>query len=142
MTYVSELKAHIEQLLKKHAIGFEFIGPDETWSYSFADPECNKVYIPVIRSSISYAVALHEIGHIKGRFQSSKNRITKEVRTWKIGHAKGRFLWSKNRITKEVWAWKRAEKNAMVWTPTMEKKKCECLRSYTRPWRGNNSRNV
>jgi hypothetical protein len=59
MTYVSELKAHIEQLLKKHAIAFEFIGPDETWSYSFANPECNKVYIPVIRSSISYAVALH-----------------------------------------------------------------------------------
>jgi hypothetical protein len=57
-----------------------------------------KLYLPVIRSDISYAVVLHEIGHICGRYQRS------------------RYL-----LIVEWWAWVWAKRHAVVWTPRMER---------------------
>jgi hypothetical protein len=49
-------------------------------------------------SSLSYATALHEIGHWKGRYQRSRNVIVRER-----------------------WAWQWARKNALIWTRAMER---------------------
>jgi hypothetical protein len=57
-----------------------------------------EIMIAPIKSPISYAVALHEIGHILGRHQRSR-RV----------------------LVRERWAWEWARRNAVSWTPAMEK---------------------
>jgi hypothetical protein len=91
---LEQMQSHVMQLLEEHDIRYSWARrPVDAW----AAIEVCEVHIPHIRSAISYATALHEIGHIKGRFQ-----------------------WGKNRMTKERWAWRWAEKNALVWTARME----------------------
>ena len=58
-----------------------------------------EIVIAPIRSAISYAVALHEIGHILGRRQHSKSVLVRE-----------RFAWQ----------WARGA--ARTWTPAMERR--------------------
>ena len=59
-----------------------------------------------VKSDITYAVALHEIGHILGPRQSG------------------------TRLDKEVGAWEWAEQHALEWTAAMSEKRAICLRSY------------
>jgi hypothetical protein len=56
-----------------------------------------EVCIPHIKSPIAYATALHEIGHILGRHQQSKDSMVRER-----------------------WAWQWAKRNALIWTPVMD----------------------
>jgi hypothetical protein len=58
----------------------------------------DEVQTPPIRSAITYATALHEIGHILGPNQDSPNSHTRER-----------------------WAWQWARENALVWTGAMER---------------------
>src|SRR5262245_6671078 len=60
--------------------------------------ETGEIFISPIRSEISYATALHELGHIFGRHQHSRSEMVRER-----------------------WAWKWARANALVWTPRMER---------------------
>jgi hypothetical protein len=57
-----------------------------------------EIWIPRIRSIVSYAVALHEIGHIRGRYQRSRSVMVRER-----------------------WAWQWARENALSWSPAMER---------------------
>ena len=50
-----------------------------------------------IEFRISYASALHEIGHLRGRHQRSSSTLVRER-----------------------WAWEWARANALIWTPAME----------------------
>jgi hypothetical protein len=56
-----------------------------------------EVSLPHIRSEPDYATCLHEIGHIRGRYQ----------RSGKVS-------------TRERWAWQWAREHALIWTPAME----------------------
>lgn len=56
---------------------------------------------------MTYAIALHEIGHV-------------------LGEQRGR------RVEKEVQAWDWAKAHAIIWTPRMEQTKRGCLQSYIR----------
>jgi hypothetical protein len=67
--------------------------PSQAWALRAA----GVIRIPQIKSAISYATALHEIGHIRGRHQDSKSVMVRER-----------------------WAWKWARANALFWTPAME----------------------
>jgi hypothetical protein len=69
--------------------------------------EKNEVRIPPIKSPACYAVALHEIGHVKGRFQLSKKLMVREQ-----------------------WAWRWARDNSLTWTAAMEREWQACLRRY------------
>ena len=71
--------------------------------------EMEFVSIAPIKSVISYAVALHEVGHIKGRYQQSP-RV----------------------IVRERWAWDWARRNAIIWTPRMERHARTSLAWYER----------
>lgn len=64
------------------------------------------IKIRPVKSEITYAVAMHEIGHILGPRQSG------------------------TRIDKEVGAWEWAIKHAHRWTPPMSRKMRSCLQSY------------
>jgi hypothetical protein len=65
-----------------------------------------RIKIKTVKTAITYAVALHEIGHILGPRQSG------------------------TRLDKEVGAWEWAERNALEWTPAMSAKRAKCLQSY------------
>jgi hypothetical protein len=69
-----------------------------------------EIRLPRIRSVISYAVALHEIGHIRGRYQRSRNVMVRER-----------------------WAWQWARENAPSWSPAMERVAAKSLSNQA--WR-------
>jgi hypothetical protein len=64
------------------------------------------VKIKPVKTAITYAVALHEIGHILGPRQRG------------------------TRLDQEVGAWEWAMENAIEWTDAMAEKRAACLRSY------------
>jgi hypothetical protein len=66
------------------------------------------IKIRPVATAITYAVALHEIGHILGPRQSGL------------------------RLDKEAGAWEWAIANAIDWTPVMQRKMEACLCSYIR----------
>lgn len=66
------------------------------------------VKIRPVKSAVTYAIALHEIGHILGPRQSG------------------------TRLDKEVGAWEWAQANAIEWTEAMSAKRVACLQSYLR----------
>ena len=63
-----------------------------------------EVWLPPVRSEVSYAAALHEIGHIKGRDQKSLDVLVREQAAWQ---------WARD--------------IALVWTPLMERRAAEAL---------------
>ena len=95
MVSVADMARHVDEICTKDGVYLEFrySRPSKGWCLSDSKHVC----IAPIRSVISYAVALHEIGHIKGRHQRSRYEI----------------VW-------ERWAWEWARRNAIVWTPRME----------------------
>jgi hypothetical protein len=94
---------HINQLLLVHSINV-------TWrrgTSGRAWKKSRKVRLSPIATGISYAVALHEIGHIVGKQP-------------------------KLRLDREIAAWEWAKENAQEWTEVMENKMNRCLGSYAR----------
>jgi hypothetical protein len=70
-----------------------------------AEPEIGTVTLRPIKSEKDYAVALHEIGHIRtGRFDDV--------------------------LIEERRAWEWARDNALVWMPTMQRHADSCLEQY------------
>jgi len=65
-----------------------------------------EIHLPIIRSQLDYATALHEIGHICGRYQGLRYK----------------------NLTRERWAWEWARCNALVWTRAMERDAQSTLR--------------
>lgn len=67
-----------------------------------------RIAIRPVKSAVTYAIALHEIGHIMGKRQSGV------------------------RLDAEVGAWEWAMANALQWDDTMNATMKRCLRSYLR----------
>ena len=63
------------------------------------------IFIAPVKSAVTYAVAMHEVGHVLGR--NPKTRLAQEAAAWQ---------------------WARA--NALDWCPVMEAKMQDCLASY------------
>jgi len=96
-----EMAAHIDELCREHNIK---VGSHSSGGRAYR----KKRYIKIrpVKSSITYATALHEIGHVLGK-QQSKPRLYSEAMAW-------------------VWA----KQNARVWTKTMQKDMIKSLKSY------------
>jgi hypothetical protein len=60
-----------------------------------------------LRPHRTYSVALHEIGHILGRYQQSSCSMVRER-----------------------WAWQWAKRNALIWTPRMALLAADSLQWY------------
>src|SRR5262245_53931216 len=115
MMNVAALQKHVQQHLEKIPDRF-----DTTVRYCkrlsqarvLTAPDTGEVIeiiIPPVRSKLSYATAMHELGHLFGRHQRSKRVIVRE---------------------RAAWAWARA--NALIWTPEMQRHADECLAWYAR----------
>jgi hypothetical protein len=104
---IANLQAHITRLCHEHSIA--------CWtdckrpSRARAARELEEIHIAPVRSRLSYATALHEIGHVLGRHQTSRRSMVREVHAWQ-------------------WA----RRHALVWTPAMERYAAEALRFAAR----------
>jgi hypothetical protein len=95
-----DYKEHIELLAREHSITLEYGGTNgRAWRAA------RRVRTPAIKSAVTYAIALHEIGHV-------------------VGIQRGRC------IDKEAQAWRWAEQNALEWTETMIKTAARSISSY------------
>ena len=70
------------------------------------DRRRRRIKIKPVRGPVSYAIALHEIGHVLGPRQTGL------------------------RLDQEVGAWEWAMQNALEWTEAMTECRIRCLRSY------------
>jgi hypothetical protein len=104
---LEDLHRHVLDLWGKED-GIEWI--DKILS-PVAHLESGTIRIHQIHSETAYAVALHEIGHIRGG--SFEDLLTDE-----------------DLLTEERRAWAWAKANALVWTPTMQREAERCMGAY------------
>jgi len=101
---IEEMRQHVGNLCKKHDISLQAV---DRGRKAYAIPEFEEIGIPLIRSAISYATAMHEIGHILGQNQGSRSVMVRERRAWQ---------------------WARS--NSLIWTPAMERSALKALEWY------------
>jgi hypothetical protein len=101
---LDQLKQHVLSFVPPWDYTIEWCSPPSrakaAWIFHWAS-------LPYIRSLTAYAIAMHEIGHLKGRYQSSRNVLTRER-----------------------WAWQWARQNALVWTARMEQTATQAMNHY------------
>ena len=105
MARAEAMRRHVLDVCQDHDIQITWARGSKAWALSGGE----EIVIPPIRSAITYAVALHEIGHVMGRHQLSRSRIVRER-----------------------WAWAWARRHAIVWTPAMARTMHRCLDWYER----------
>ncbi len=103
---VEKMRRHVTDLCEKHDIT---VGFARRVHAAHAIRAAEEIRIPPIKSAISYATALHEVGHIIGRHQRSNSTMVVER-----------------------WAWHWARVNALIWTPAMEQSARKALDWYAR----------
>jgi hypothetical protein len=99
------LEGHIASLCRKSRIACLYNGGhvNDSWG----SPYVRQIAIAPVVGEVSYAVALHELGHVLGRYQKS----------WVI-------------LTRERYAWHWARDHAIAWTPVMQRRAALCLSQY------------
>ena len=106
MSSIAAMRRHIDELLAPYLRQDRDDGVQVIW-LPRTRGECVirdlggavlEIRLPRIRSIVSYAIALHEIGHIRGRHQRSCSVMVRER-----------------------WAWQWARENALSWLPAMER---------------------
>jgi hypothetical protein len=102
---VDAMGAHIEELCEQNEIDIDFI---QRPGRARAAAALQLIRIAPIRSAISYATALHEIGHVVGPLQ-----------------------WA-GVLKREEGAWRWAERNALVWTDWIEQHRQSSMAWYRR----------
>jgi hypothetical protein len=92
---LQHMREHIDELCSTHDLN-RFTVNRPTRAYALGQFE--EIHVPPIKSAISYSTALHEIGHVLGPHQRSAKAIVRE---------------------RGAWRW--AKRNALKWTPAMER---------------------
>src|SRR5262245_26764445 len=98
---IDALRRHIEDLTTQHEIALEtrwIKRPCDSHALREREGATDEIHVAPITTALRYATALHEIGHILGRYQDSE----------------------RSRV-REQWAWTWARANALIWTPAMER---------------------
>jgi hypothetical protein len=102
---IKDLHQHVLDLCDKHEITIYAWCRRPSQCHALTDRD--EIRIVPIESRILYASALHEIGHLRGRYQRSSSTLVRER-----------------------WAWEWARANALMWTPGMENSARKALRWY------------
>jgi len=99
---VDEMRCHVLNIAAEADLTVSWCRrPTQAW----AAREIEEIQIALIRSEVSYSTALHELGHILGRHQRSRQLMVRER-----------------------WAWEWARTIALAWTDRMAKNRGESLR--------------
>jgi hypothetical protein len=107
---VPEMRAHVEGIIAKSGVVYRPI--DDFWKsrcLPWSNGEKPIVEFVPVRSEMTYAIAMHELGHVFGWQQNDPNEFVRE---------------------KGAWTW--ALFHAIVWTPSMEKFAAASLRRAAR----------
>lgn len=107
---VAQMHAHVMGLIEKYELVCNVI---PRVRQSRAAWEVEEIWIPRIKSEISYATALHEIGHIRARHRASRYTMVRE---------------------RDAWRW--AKRNALIWTERMERDREASLAWYEAEFSG------
>lgn len=102
-----DMRRHVRQLCEEHSIAIRL--RSGSYTRATASASLRMIWIPEVRSPISYAKALHEIGHVVLRHTNDRDR---------------------NVLTREGEAWQWARDHALIWTDTMEERACRWATSY------------
>jgi hypothetical protein len=95
------MRQHVIDICDEQEIIYKWCRyPYQAWARSDLEEVC----IPPVKSQAAYATARHEIGHLLGRYQQSRDLMARE---------------------RGAWRW--AEHNALVWTRGMEHFAVRCL---------------
>jgi hypothetical protein len=103
---IEDMRCHFTKLCDQEGPDFS-VRTVNRCSKAYALQEAEEIGVPPIKSAISYATALHELGHQKGSHQRSKSVLVRER-----------------------WAWQWARKTALLWTPQMERSAQRALAWY------------
>jgi hypothetical protein len=98
---IADMRSHVERVAQRHEISccdHWIKRPCDSYSIRERDGGADEIQIAPIKSRLSYATALHELGHILGRYQDSTYSLTRER-----------------------WAWEWARRNALIWSDAMER---------------------
>jgi hypothetical protein len=105
---VAQMRDHIAELVKQHNIDCQITPRADFGIEVWANIAHWRIAVPPVDNALIYASALHELGHLLGRYQSRRYGT----------------------MCHEVWAWKWAEEHALAWTPTMEWCRRHTLKLY------------
>ena len=104
MVSKQQMRRHIADLTASQEIRVWFIKKTgEAYGVRKVVGAAAEIRIVPVRSVVTYAAALHEIGYVIGRHHSRR------------------------RMVREHWAWQWARENALVWSPRMERLALDCL---------------
>ena len=101
-----QMAAHVTELTSQLGIAVDYTYKGNCGGRAWARSKC--IWIRPVKSSITYAVALHEIGHC----------------------AVGKIAPKVGRLSEEGAAWQWAMRNANDWTDAMDNKMVKSLESY------------
>jgi hypothetical protein len=101
---IDRLRRHVTEICDLQEIEIEW---QEKHDGRSLGPQMRIIQVRPIKSAVTYAVALHEIGHVLGTHQGSRRKAVRER-----------------------WAWRWAKRNALVWTPKMERTMRDCIEWY------------
>ena len=101
-----EMALHVQELCAVNNIRVFYQSLEDTEPRQWARQSDKSICIRPTKNTGYYVSALHEIGHILGKFQ---DRTT---------------------LTKEFWAWVWARQNSLVWTDTAERIMRQAMASY------------
>jgi hypothetical protein len=97
---VQEMAEHITRLAQVHGVT---VTSHSTGGRAWR--KTRRIAVRPVKSDKTYAIALHELGHVLGRT-------------------------GPRRLDKEVFAWDWAYQHALIWTDTMDAERARCLQSY------------
>jgi hypothetical protein len=97
---VAEMAEHIARIAAQHGVT---VASHSTGGRAWR--KTRRIAVRPVKSSKTYAIALHELGHVLGRT-------------------------GPRRLDKEVFAWDWAFQHALIWDPVMEAERARCLGSY------------
>jgi len=103
-----EMALHVQELCAKNHITVMYQSLEDEIPRYFAQPQRKLIQIRPTKNTGYYVSALHEIGHILGKFQSEGYPL----------------------IKRELYAWIYAMENALVWTETAERVMRKAMDSY------------
>jgi hypothetical protein len=104
---IDKMREHIQRICAHHDIVISWCSrPSKAWG----SRDIQEICIAPIKSLISYTTALHELGHILGQHQDSRDVAVRER-----------------------WAWQWARKNALIWTSEWHKRRSPAVPSPIRP---------
>lgn len=126
---VDLMRAHIANVAKENDIVVKYI-PGPIKGDGSGDPRTQTIRVPVINGPVSYAIALHELGHLLDPMGSLQRANYATIFNRKTGL---RTPWDNDLyILEEAFAWEWAMKNALTWTPSMSRTARWGFETYTK----------